>query len=482
MKKSSLLLIISLLLASVPARGGAPIATTGLAFTHVNDVEVESGRLLKDRTVLIYEDRVRAVVPAGRARLARGTRVVDATGKYLIPGLWDMHVHLFRHVDPPRTHTETFFPLFVANGVTGVRDMFTNFEDFPLLQEMRRDIASGRLTGPRIAAAGVMVDGTRPGTDAPSRPGSLVAHNGAEARAVVREARARGLDFVKVYSVLPREAYFAVADESRKLGITFAGHVPNDVGVAEASDAGQRSMEHLRGGVETCSREKMTLTEWLSLARRDLGQYARRLVESQDEGRCRSLFEHLARNKSWQGVDLSLKWANIGDPRWRHSPNLRYVPRKWQEGWEAAKADSDRRLSEGDRAALLRLTRLYAAYTGAMYRAGVPVIAGTDVGNPFLVAGYSLHEDLALLVEEAGLSPLEALRTATLNPARFLGITVTTGTVAAGKLADLVLLDASPLEDIHNTQKISAVVLNGRYLDRRALDGLLAEAATAAAR
>ncbi len=444
--------------------------TPAVALTHVNVVDVVSGSIIPDQTVIVAGNRIAAVLP-GAGRVPRNAKTIDARGKYLIPGLWDMHVHLFRH-NPRASNDQSWFPLFVANGVTGVRDMFTNLEDLPILQEWQRQFNDGRIA-PRIPAAGQLVDGARP-----DWKGSLVAANPEPGRAHVRMIKDSGGDFVKVYSRLDRETFLAIADEAKKQNIPFAGHVPDIVRVAEASDLGQKSLEHTSGIDRDCDRSGRSFAEWREVRASGPGQYDRQVLAEYDPDRCRALFAKLARNGTWMTIDLVVGAAGREELRWSESPNLRFISDWIRADWLASRPAEGRRTEQLERRR--GRDRLKAAIASGARSAGVSILAGTDVGNPNLVPGFSVHENLELMVSEAGFSPAEALRAATIDPARFLDMEASAGSVATGKMADLVLLDRNPLQDIRNTTSIIAVIQNGRFLDRASLNALLIEAERAA--
>jgi imidazolonepropionase-like amidohydrolase len=393
---------------------------------------------------------------------------VDGTGKYLIPGLWDMHVHI----------TGTYYlPLFLANGVTGVRDMHTFWP--ALIYGMRKRVADGKLLGPRIVAAGALIDGPNP-----IWPGSLKAANAEEGRAAVRKLRKDGADFVKVYSKLPRDAFLAIAQEAKKQGLPVAGHVPESVGAAEASDAGQRCMEHLYGLWTACSSKEAALRKGVvdALPRSDNAAFRALMVRTQaraldsyDEKKATALFARFARNGTWQCPTLTVlrALASLDQEKFRKDPRVKYMGPEVLGMWSP----------KGDRAKQLlalapdlkRTYRKALPLVKALRAAKVPLLAGTDTPNPYCFPGFSLHDELALLVE-AGLTPREALAAATLGPAKYLGRQKDLGTVEKGKLADLVLLSADPLADIKNTRKIAVVVVNGKLLKRADLDKLLSSA------
>jgi|SRR5215472_15246449 len=468
MRRTLILFLCSL---CAPLLGQTPPRPTHkpLAFTHVTVIDVDGGPTLTDRTVLVIDNRIAAVGPAGKVDRPKDTLVVDASGKFLTPGLWDMHVHWY---------DKDYLPLFLANGVTGIRMMW----GAPLHYQFRKGIEAGNLIGPRIVIASAIIDGP-----ASFWPGSVTVRTAEEARLAVDRERRAGADFIKVYSFLPRDAFFAIADESKKLGVPFAGHVPEAVSVEEASDAGQISMEHLIGILEACStREK----ELLEAAQADLAdaitsgkvafdsprmhQLREVPLDTYDPDRAAKLFARFKKNGTWQCPTLTVNrtLGYLDDPAFRDDPRLKYMPRSIRTSWtpDAYRVMAGKKAE--DYAYERRAFQKDLELVGAMNRAGVDIIAGTDVLNAYCFPGFSLPDELELYVK-AGLSPAEALRTATSNPARFLGREKELGTVESGKLADLVLLDANPLDNINNVRRISAVVFNGNYYPRKKLDTIL---------
>lgn len=472
-----------------------PAATAQpLAFTGVTVIDVVEGVAVPDQTVVVTGDRIAAVGPAAEVAVPEGAAIVDGAGGFLIPGLWDMHAHTS---SIPITR-DIFFPLFIANGVTGIRNMKADcfeseqpdciqegFADpYPSIygfKSWREEVEAGILIGPRVVAGSAMLDGTEPGEQStPFKPATAE-----HARQHARILEERGVDFAKIYNFIPREAYFTFADEANRLGLPFAGHVPEGVRASEASDAGQRSIEHAgftnvaeecsaredeirrRIRVEFESDEPQIIPIWLDM------------VESYDAAKCANVFETLVRNGTW-GTPALVAGARLpGEIEfdWRNDPRLRYLPREERAFW----GDMDEEFDAigGGSEHEQTLAHFEREVTWEMHRAGVPLLARSDAGTTGVFAGFGLHEELEVLVA-IGLTEAEALRTATLEPARYLEAVETQGTVEVGKVADLVLLDANPLEDITNTRRIRAVVADGRYFDRDALDDLLAGAERAA--
>jgi imidazolonepropionase-like amidohydrolase len=445
-----------------------------LAFLHINLIDATGAPAQPDMTVLISQGRIAAIGKTGRVSIPADAQRLDATGKFLIPGLWDMHTHTLR---PERR--DFFLSLFVANGVTGIRDMGGG--DLGLRDQWTAEIDSGARLGPKISATGPILDGPLP-----LLPGSMIAKDPMSGRQAVIEIKKSGADFVKVYSLLPRNIYLAIADEAKKEGIPFVGHVPEYVSAADASDAGQKSMEHLFGVLITCSTRETELRQKVldAVAAHDRRAFAvaRRqafleAVDSYSGDKAQNLFRRFVANGTWQCPTLiyfrGLAFAM--DPESVRDERLKYLPASFTADWVPRPGTRSVEATEN----LKKIYRKYLELVGQMHRAGVKILAGTDTLGSFCLPGFGLHDELALFVQ-AGLTPMEALQTATLNPAAFLGKRDSMGTVEVNRMADLVLLDADPLEDIRNTQKINSVVVNGRLLGRKTLDELFAQVELAA--
>ena len=461
---------IGLLAAAACTR--APAGREPIAITHVTVIDVASGATRPDNTVLVEGNRIAFAGPSADAKVPAGARVIDGRGKFLIPGLWDMHVHAFVYV-----FSDFAGPLMIANGVTGARDM-GYYIDTTLTWKSR--IASGREIGPRLVV-GVRVDG-------PVNKARFVSHVVSEqdgVRAVDTLARRKDgssrADFIKPYSWVPRAAYFGLAAEARKLNVPFAGHVPFSVSVVEASASGQRSIEHEDDLMRACSSrdsllrarfgDTTTLSSGKQLAL--IRAQAQELRASYDPAKCRSVLATLVQNHTWVTPTLVVyqPYAHAFDSASTHPELGKYVPGLVQGGWMRRAAG----LSPSDS----MVVRSYFSFdrTRDLRDAGVKLLAGTDTPQAFIYPGFSLHDELALLVR-SGLTPLEALRAATYNPAEYFGALDSLGTVSKGKLADLVLLDANPLVDIRNTRRISAVIANGRLFDAAARARLLSQVET----
>ena len=440
-----------------------------LLLEHVTVIDSTGSAPHPDMSVLIEDGKIKAISPSGQSNPGVGTVIVDARGKFLIAGLWDMHVHALSQNEPER-----FFPLFIANGVTGIRDMGG---DIPLAQiaQLKKEVYAGARLGPEIFAAGPILEGEHP-----FWPFSISVTNPDDAKRDVMRLVKEGADFLKVYNTLSRKAYLAIAAQAKQDGIPFVGHLPDSITPVEASAFGQKSIEHLWGIPNYLSSESVQLQNMAARASdeedpkvaRDLYyKINETILATHDAQKASSLFKALVRNHTWQTPTLVVlrSYATIHDPTLRKDPRTAYIPDNLISFWNSMGGQPDPRNDEIQ----VRLFEYDMAIVKAMHAAKVPLLAGTDTPNPYTYPGFSLHEELELLVS-AGLSPMEALQTATLRAAQFLGVGHLFGSVEEGKVANLVLLDANPLEDIRNTKKIRGVVLRGRFLDRPQLDELLA--------
>lgn len=455
-------------------------ATTQLALTHVTVVDVVEGTLLRDQVVVLSGDRILRVAPANATSLPRGVPVISAAGKFLIPGLWDMHAHYLG--EPTPGCPEITFALAVAHGVTGARNVAGHLD---YLFAWRNEVESGRLIGPRIVGTGLLIDGV----PAAFPPASAVAPTPEDGRRIVDALWRRGSEFIKAYEMLDGETFFSVVDQAKRRGLAVVAHLPLAVRADEASDAGVRSFEHLRNLELACSRDaELLLSERIQTLDRSARRNGRELrseihaaqrlraIDSYDPERCRALLTKFAANGTWQTPTLFMETRDALRPDLRESVRrtLRWVPAAHRAAWESWSQRTSA-LSPDVRAERKRRADWITQLVRQMNEQRVGLLAGTDIATEWTVPGAALHEELRALVE-AGLTPLEALRTATWNPALYFDRTRELGRVAPGRLADLVLLDADPLADVANLRKISAVVVNGRHLDRSDLDRLVESA------
>jgi len=444
----------------------SPLSGQTLTIANATVVDVSNGTLHPGTTVVIDGHRIVSVGPAA-ATVARG-RVVDAKGRYLIPGLWDMHTHAY--FGWSRDFGNSYvLPLFIANGVTGIRDMGS---DLDAVLRARAEVAAHRLVGPRMAVSGPMLDGPKATYKA-----SIPIATPDDGRKAVDTLKDRGVDFIKIQSGVPHDAYLAIAAEAKARGIEFEGHVPDAARASEAIAAGQRTFEHLIGIFEASTPDEDGLLHRRYGAGKDpaANKSLAAFLDRYDAAREAALIRALAANTIWQCPTLLWErgqWlVDVID--FRKDPDLAFTPRTWIDRKFPSSQKSILASMDTDPLAVRQtFVEHELEIVRRLHAAGVPFLAGTDTpAGVDVTPGISLHLELQRFVV-AGFTPLEALQTATINPARFLGKLADFGTVEAGRVADLVLLRANPLEDIANTTAIAGVVADGRYWSSADLDAL----------
>lgn len=428
-----------------------------IAITDVTVIDGTGGAASHHMTVVISGGKIIAVDSMSRATVPAQAQVLDGRGKFLTPGLWDMHVHLTKA-------GASSLSLFVANGVTSVRDVGG---DFTVVQGWRSAIATGARVGPRIRAAGPILENAERvrrmkarGTVEPVDRIRAPVGDTIDARRVVDSLAQVGVDLIKVRTTASRETYQAIAAAARHRGLPLAAH-GNIVPAEEMLRAGQRSIEH---------------AIYPSLQKRNApvrAQLMRELAAAQV-----AMIPTMVNYYQWLLVSPGDARRIANDSLGRHDPRRRYVSGYLIEDWREQIAERG-----GVKDALIRRLYLPRAYRSVlrdlqeMHRAGVRILPGTDVAIALMYPGFSLRDELGYFVDKIGMTSMEALLSATRFSAEFSGMSDSLGTVQAGKLADLVLLDADPLVDIRNVGMVHAVVARGELFDRAALSGLL-EAAT----
>ncbi|HEY4129788.1 MAG TPA: amidohydrolase family protein [Gemmatimonadaceae bacterium] len=455
-----------------------------LTITNASVVDVASGKIQPHSTITIDGNRItRVETRSGGGSPPTSTqrgRVVDAHDAYVIPGLWDMHTHAY--FGWSREFGDSYvLPLFIANGITGVRDMGS---DLDAVLAARRAVAEHKLVGPRMIVSGPMLDGPTV-----SFAASIAIKTPEDGRHAVDSLKGRGVNFIKVQSGVPREAYFAIADEAKQRGIVFEGHVPDAIRASEAIAAGQRTFEHLIGIFEASTpvavEDQLIHRKYGAGKQPALNKSLATFLDRYDPARENAIIQLLAQKQVWQCPTLFWErgqWL-VDTIQYRLDPDSAYTPQTWL----AKKYPSMQKsiLGSMDADPLGVRTRFVAHeldIVHKLYAAGVPLLAGTDTpAGVDVTPGISLHLELQRFVA-AGLTPLQALQTATINPARFFGKTADYGAVQGGRVADLVFLSGNPLSDIRNTRTISGVVADGRYWSPADLDSLRGKIRAVAAR
>lgn len=415
MKLSFLTFVCAAATAPVMFSAQAPRPTGSVAVQHVTVINVETGSRSVDQTVTIIGNKIAAVDSSAKVKTPKGARVLDGTGKFVIPGLWDAHIHAI-HVKYDRT-----LPIAVARGITDARDMGAPVS---YLVHARESIDQGLLT-PRLFVSGAYLDGEAAALNDLFPPeDEVLVKTPEEARQLVDQLAALKVDFIKVHNGLKRDVYLAAADEAKRKGLTFVGHLQPGIDIVEASELGQRTIEHMNGLQAACVANPADLDRPVRNAPVRTGPI------QINQAKCEETVRHLARNRTY------------------FSPTPLGAPGQGPQ----------------------RMREFNVKIVGIAAKAGVPLLAGTDWPGPnYMKGGYSSfdrtpQDEMAGFVE-AGMTPLEALRTATLNPAMLFDETDQLGSIQTGKLADLVVLEADPLVDINNARKVWAVIVNGRLVD-----------------
>ena len=426
--------------------------------SNANIVNVENGTILFSKDIWIENDHILKITPHN-SKQKKSFITIDATGKYVIPGLWDMHTHIVDYDWVPK--------LYTALGITGIRIMHGG----SLVDSIVANRKDGFFRGFEFLYAGPIVDG--PG---PNWPGTAIANNPEEGRRIVRLHHKKGYDFVKVYDKLDYDTYMAIADECKSLNFPFAGHVPMSVTTEQAIEVGQKSIEHSLGlELATtnpyCFNSKINdstfktrgeiISEFLHLYDSSLNSKFLAITSGKNTWFCPTMVSH-----------RNLAYAN--DSLFRKDIRLKYIPKEEQDYWFGkdlempAYMESSKQYEEAE----IDFYKLTLSSLKPMLQSGARFLAGTDTSNPNIYPGFSLHDELQLFVE-AGFTELEALQTATINPAIYAGREKELGTIEEGKIANLVILEKNPLKNIKNTLSIIGVMRRGEYLNKEALIKLL---------
>jgi Amidohydrolase family len=440
--RASLKLALALMFAFAALSPGAQL----VAFEHANVIPMDRERVLENQTVVVRDGKIADMGPAARMKVPQGATRIEAKGKYLIPGLTEMHGHLPGGPQSIGEAEQVLF-LYVSNGVTTVRGMLGTPENL----RQRDEINAGRLLGPRLFVAGPPFNGQTASTVE-------------EARREVREQKQAGYDHLKILGGMRPEVYDAIAETAKQGNISFVGHVPPEVGAFHSMEAGQKSIDHMDGYLET------------------LGPG----IDSIDESKIPALVSAAVKSGVWTVPTMAV-WDNFysnetGDQFRERLPELKYLPKSHVNGWVQSKNRTVQMAAQrkggggfgrggqpGERVMVVRRRMLRALHEG-----GAKIAFGTDAPQLFNVPGFSIHHEMPIMVQ-CGFTPFEVLQSATVNPAEYWGIQDEAGTIAKGKRADLVLLEANPLDSVANVAKRAGVMVHGRWLPESEIQARLAK-------
>lgn len=446
---------------------------------HVNTIDPSDG-LKEDQSLVIREGKIVKIAPSAQLSLSPENKIINGKGKYVIPGLWDAHVH-FAYIEElaPR-----MFELFLAYGITSVRDTGGKID---FVSKWKKKALENPQNAPRVKIAGPLLDGMPNVYDgsSPMRPElSVGSATVEELEAQIRSLHAQGVDLLKAYEMLTPEQFKTVTKLGKELGLPVTGHVPLSMDVSTASNAGLNSMEHMRNlelssasnAAELWEERKQMLADGKDDAGGDLRSLIHstqrpKAIENYDEAVADKVLAVLAKNETWQVPTLALSTGMTEQPfsRPAFQESFQYLPDTLEQNWRAgAERVSKVELSDFNKAHSAWMFNM----VGKVHEAGIDIMAGTDCPIFFLTPGRSLHEELSVLVK-AGLSPLDAIKSATLNPATYFGMENELGSIKENMWADLLILNANPLEDINNSLSIETVIREGKVYDRNALDNML---------
>lgn len=442
-----------------------------LIIKNIAVIDVLDGTIANSMDIVIVQDRITEIIPHRESNTYLANEIIDGTDKFIIPGLWDMHTHTWWAY-------KEFFPLLMANGITGIREMWGEPAE---VKKIRNKIDSGLVIGPDIISSGAIIDG-----NPPLWKGSDIADSPEKARALVRNQKGQGADFIKVYSYLERDVYFAIADACRKEGIPFSGHIPFKISLEEAIRAGQGTLDHFFGVLDFCSTEKEFLTTAMRATDKNDSLFESRkfstfLTRMQFENKTynpsqlSNLISLLAKSNSWVCPTMIAAEGSIdrSTPDFKPKDIINYMPDFAVEGWAPRNDSASIKSRVRDR----KIESDWYNQTTSLFKplidGGVKFLAGTDYPNPNCYPGFSLHDELQIFVEKAAFTPLQALQSATINPALFLKIDKDIGTVETGKKANLLILNANPIENINNTRQIDGVILRGKFYKSTVLNDSL---------
>ncbi|MEJ8843859.1 amidohydrolase family protein [Lacibacter sp. H375] len=446
--------------------------TGDILIENVNVIDMEAGKIIPSQDVVITANKITNIVYHGDIDIHSNT-VINGSNQYLIPGFWDMHEHMMRY-----QWYKSQMPLLRANGITGFREMWG---DLTIATYVQSQIQNDSLPYFRFVASGHILDGKKAFWE-----GSIPVATKVAAIKIVDSLRNAKVDFIKTYSFLSPDVFYTIAERCKENKFPFAGHVPHTVWLTEASDAGMASMEHLYGFLtEACSNSDSAMALMKrSVAAFESGNKEERakisllfhslVLNNFSEEKLITIAKRLRKNNTYIVPTLvTLRGQYFtNDTSFTNDPRLKYMSKETLEYWKEQTRNDLEKNTDIQWQNMRKRWQIEKQIMRILISEKVPIMAGTDADNPYAFPGFSLHDEMALYVE-CGMTPLEALRSAITVPVKFLKMSDSLGTIKKDKLADLVLLEANPLDDIKNTTKINTVIANGRLYDKKYINSIL---------
>ncbi|MFX0209960.1 MAG: amidohydrolase family protein [Candidatus Hodarchaeota archaeon] len=427
------------------------------AFVNVNVIPMENEQIRENQSVVVENERIIKIGPTEEVTIPEGAFKINGEGRFLMPGLADMHVHL---------NMEEMMLLFVAHGVTTIRSMW----GFDFTLEWREKVKQKEVIGPTIYTTGPLIDGSPSIWD-----GSAIVDTTEDAERIVAEHHKAGYDFIKVYNNLSVEAYQGIISAAKKRKLPVVGHIPYAMTLEGAMKAGQKSNEHLGGYIGMLQSDDSPID--LKSIVKDARKTSIEAIKYIDIGKISKAVNQTKEAELWNCVTLVVyeKIANMKDAeKLQKKPEMKYVSPFLRARWDPSKDFRVKNTTPEEWELMKKENQILKRITKALSEAGANLLLGTDTPNPFVVPGYSIYEELQLLIE-AGLTPYQALRMGTWNAAEFVNAVEEFGTVTEGKRADLILLEANPLEEVRNVAKHAGVMVRGQWFSKTKIDQMLEE-------
>lgn len=480
MKNTHKLLYFFLLIILAACQSNELLFENSICIENINTIDPSDG-LKENQTVIIKDGKIHKIVDTTTLQLSKENNIIDGTGKYLIPGLWDAHVH-FAYIEEL---APSMFDLFLSHGITSVRDTGGKVD---FVKSWKDKALANPTDAPRVMMAGPLLDGepnVYDGSDATHPELSVGLNNVEEVTNQVNMLISKDIDLLKAYEMLTPEQFEKINELAKENGLKVTGHIPLSMDAVSASNTGMNSIEHMRNLEISCAsnaeelwqQRKEMLKNEKNLTGGDLRSSIHKAqrevaIKNYDDSRADEVLAVLKKNDTWQiptqALNTFFTRKYYARNNWQESYAL--LPDSIGQFWlDRSKSLANYETPDAQEA----WNQWNYMMVKKIHDTGIPIMAGTDTPIALLTPGLSLHEELSVMVEDAGLSTLEALKTATINPAKYFNMEQELGSIKESMWADLLILDANPLDDIQNTKSINTVIKQGKIYDRKALDNIL---------